>query len=337
MKVLIQIVTWNSLRWLHDCLDSIFAQTYRDFSVLLIDNASHDQTIEYLQQQWPEIGIFHNYKNIGFSAGHNLGIKLTKQFDYLLVMNPDVILQPDCLAKLVQAIESDQSLSSVGPKLFKFRLDKDNPNYKIKTDILDSTGLKILTSRRVINRGESEKDIGQYNQIEKVFGFSGSLVLYRYQALKDIKINDEYFDEDFFAYQEDIDLSWRLLHRGWNALYLPEACAYHFRHLAGKEKFNLWQKIKQQYHRPSLLSFYSYRNHLLVLLKNDHFTNLFKQIIRIKFYEMGKFLVLLLLKPAVLAKSLCSFFRLMPRMLKKRRQIMRRSKLTSEQARSWFK
>jgi len=109
-KVSIQIITWNSLRFIFDCLESLMRQSYRDFSILIIDNGSDDGTVEFIRSQYPTVSVLQNFKNLGFAKANNQGIQLAKG-DYVLVMNPDVILDNDFLQQLV--IFADQHLLGV--------------------------------------------------------------------------------------------------------------------------------------------------------------------------------------------------------------------------------
>lgn len=346
VKISIQIVTWNSLKFLPDCLESIFQQTFKDFLVLIIDNASTDGTIEFVEKNYPKVRIIKNSKNLGFARAHNQGI-ITTQSDYILVMNPDVILEPDFLEKLIEVAEEDKRIGSLGGKLLKIKSGDQEIAERIKTNIIDSTGLKIFKSRRVIDRGEGEIDKGQYNQPEEVFGISGACVLYRRQALEDVLVprikadisvnprNDqrksmftegEYFDQDFFCYKEDIDLAWRLQLRGWKAIYLPEAKAYHFRSVSISERFN----------KSPLVNFFSYRNHLWMLLKNDYFSNFLRHLWFIFWYQLSKELYLLFTQPDVLFKGSLAFWQGFSKMYKKRKYIIKRAKIKAEEMRKWF-
>ena len=218
------IVTWNSLKFIPRCLDSIFKQTFNDFFVLVIDNASNDGTTKFIEKNYPQVAVLKNARNLGFSKAHNQGIKFAveKGFEYSLITNPDIILTTDCLQNLVQLMEKNAKIASIGPKLLKVQSGNLELNEEIKTGIIDSCGLKVLKSRRVVEIGAGEMDKGQYNREEEIFGSSGALTLYSSRALEDIKINGQYFDENFFAYKEDIDVSWRFRMRGWKNLYQPK-------------------------------------------------------------------------------------------------------------------
>lgn len=333
-KLSIQIVTLNSKKFLKDCLDSLLAQKYQDFSVLIIDNASNDETPKFVKENYSEfskkIFVLRNVNNIGFSKAHNQGIKISKS-EFILVMNPDIILEPEFLQNIVGAIEKDKKLGSVGGKLLKIKSGDPELDEKIKTDIIDSTGLIVLKSRRFLDRGEGEKDKKQYDKSIDVFGISGACVLYRRQALEDVKIpvgnSNEYFDEDFFAYKEDIDLAWRLRLRGWKSVYVPEARAYHFRIGASS-----WHRFSQY----KIVNYLSFRNHLWVLLKNSYWSNFFLHSWAILPYQLSKKYYLLFTQPFNFIKSGVSFIVKAPKILKKRMYIQKNAKISPKQIRKWF-
>ncbi|MCD6471376.1 glycosyltransferase family 2 protein, partial [bacterium] len=347
-KVSIQIVTWNSREYIGDCLDSIFSQTFKDFTVLIIDNASTDGTVEFIEKKYKNIYILRNSKNLGFSRAHNQGIKLTNS-KYVFVLNPDVILEPTFLEEIIKKAEKNKKIAAFGGKLLKIKfipyhrwLSGDagftnrELNEKIKTNVIDSTGLKIYRSRMVVDRGEGQEDKGKYNKQEKVFGISGACVLYRRKALEDIKIFDEYFDEDFFAYKEDVDLAWRLQLRGWSALYCPNALAYHFRSTIGhRGKLNRIDISKQAKKSPRV-NFFSYRNHLWLILKNDYWQNFFCHSFFIFWYQFKKILWLLIFRPKILFQAELSFWRRFKKMLAKRKHILRNAKVNAKEIKKWF-
>lgn len=348
-KVSIQIVTWNSLRFLPDCLESIFNQTFRDFSVLIIDNNSSDHGVDYVEKNWPQVKVLKNSRNYGFARAHNQGLASTNS-EYVLVMNPDVILEPEFLTEIMTAADKKKRAASLAPKLLKIKFhhidhcDHTTPEQQgsgaminpdwcvIKTNMIDSAGLVIKKTRRFVDRGEGEKDEGQYDQQTDVFGASGACVLYRRKSLVDVKMRDwgrreEYFDEDFFAYQEDIDLAWRFKWRGWQALYVPSAVAYHVRQISATHR---WQKS-------GLVNFLSYRNHLWLLLKNEALANFCQNFFYIFFYQIIKMFYLLFTQPSILLRGELAFWSKFFWMLKKRGQIMRRRRLSSVKIREYIR
>ncbi|MEK7451861.1 MAG: hypothetical protein AAB664_00830, partial [Patescibacteria group bacterium] len=118
------------------------------------------------------------------------------------------------------------------------------------------------------DRGSGEMDKGQYDVSENVFGITGALVLYRASTLQHIRFKDEFFDHDFFAYKEDVDLAWRLRQAGVGAWYQSTAIAYHYRGMYGQEKMGWIDRLRHRKSKSRLRSYYSTRNHWAMLSKN---------------------------------------------------------------------
>ncbi len=343
-RVSINIVTWNSLKYLPEALESISRQTYRDFSVLIIDNASSDGTIEYVRSEHPEVAVLRNTHNLGFCRAHNQGIAYAKAHlksdngdPLILITNPDILLEPDFLERLVKEIDRRPEAGSAGGKLLKvYKKGSVELAETVKTDVIDTTGLKLFRSRRLVDRGAGETEAeGRYDRLEEVFGVSGAVALYRLEALDDAALNDEYFDEDFFAYKEDVDLAWRLRLRGWSALYVPWARAYHYRTAAGSERATARQIAAGRRGRSHLVNVLSYRNHWLTLAKDDFCVNRLLHLPWIVPYETGKFLYVLFLEPATLA-AVPGFLRLWPKMRRKHRIIMKNARTKPKFMRRWM-
>lgn len=340
-KVTINILTFNASKYINQCLSAVFAQTYRDFRVIVIDNASNDGTVEFIRKNFPEVMILKNFQNLGFCRASNQGILLTKE-QYLLFLNQDAILSPDFLKILVSDLESDQQIGAIGGKILKVSSEKEYLGENLRSDIIDTAGIKVFRSRRMVDRGAGEKDLGQYNQREEVFGLSSAVALYRREALEDIKVIlpvhdiNEYNDESFFMYKDDVDLSWRLRLRSWKIIYNPSAVAYHYRGAFGSAKATVWQIIRERKSKSKWISRYSYVNHWKVILKNDFFSNFIRDFVYIFFYEMKKIFYLLLFE----RRTLLGFFSLISEMnliLQKRKFIQKRKLTTSAMTRKWFK
>jgi GT2 family glycosyltransferase len=384
--IAINIVTWNSLPYLRFCLESIKQQTLKNFSILIIDNASTDGTLEFLEKQYPEITVIKNTANLGFARAHNQGIHhltLPSPYQgegggevYLLILNPDVILTPDYLEKIATLMEQEPEAAGITGRLLRYTFDEKsqipNPKSQINpndqnsnsqitnnslsiihySDIIDSDGLEILKTRKVRERNAGKSTLNyklKATSYDEVFGISGACALYRLPALEQAKLpiirknsppyprqtlsssapnaSSEYFDENFENYKEDIDLSWRLRLLGWKFLFTPEAIAFHHRAI-GEEK--------QREKRSPLINYWSYRNHLYLLLKNEQGSNFLRHAPWILGYEFSKFLYCLLFEPRTL-KGLWDFCKNAKTMLRKRQVIMARSKTKASEIRRWFK
>lgn len=276
-KVFAHMLVWNDRRYLPDLFESIEEQTYPDFTLRILDNGSTDDTLEYLQEYYPHTIVARNLKNNGFAPGHNQLFKFT--FDHLkddedpfiLIMNSDMIFDPEVVSKLVAALEADSDLAAVQPKLYRaFAENTGNEVLEetMKSDILDTTGMSVHKGWRMADRGAGEMDAGQFDAKTDIFGPTGTMALFRLEALKSILVDGEVFDSDFFAYREDCDLAWRLRKAGWKSGFVPEAKAWHYRGMYGAEKQSSWQRLKNRLGQRPFFAALSTRNQLFVLLKN---------------------------------------------------------------------
>ena len=196
VKVAVNIVTYNSADDIVACIESVQAQTFRDFRIHILDNDSRDETIMRIAMY--DLDLVRSTTNSGFAKAHN---DLIKSFpaEFALVLNPDAILNPDFLEKIVGAIEQRADAASASGKLLRF-----------DGRTIDSTGIVWTRNQRHLDRGADEPDLGQYDAPQDIFGLSGAAALYRVRALHETSIDGQIFDEDFFAYREDADLAWRL-------------------------------------------------------------------------------------------------------------------------------
>ena len=221
--VSICIVCYNGERHIARCMDSLAKQEFRDFEVIVIDNQSADRSVEILRR-YSEINLILNPVNNGFTGGNNQAIAAARG-KWLFISNLDTILEPNFLTEMIRAGELDERIGAVAPKILRMNRDgtiADPP-------LLDSTGIFFTPWHRQHDRGSQTPDRGQYETPEYVFGYTGALALLRRTMIDDISVNGQFFDEDFFAYREDSDTSWRMQLLGWKCLYQPRAIGYHER------------------------------------------------------------------------------------------------------------
>lgn len=315
-------------------LESLRKQTFRDFIVLFVDNASEDGSVQYIHEYFPTVSILKNTRNVGFARAHNQAMRI-QPAPFVLVMNPDIILQPTYLETLLTDAEAHPRSGSFGGKLLRFQLPAGELSEAIYSDTLDSAGLRGFPSRRVIDRGSGEHDTGQYDRSESVFGISGALALYRRTALEDVRLVHEFFDEDFFLYKEDVDLSWRLQLRGWEAHYVPAAVAYHHREAQRATNDSPRSIVQNRRRKQQRINYYSYKNHLHTLVKNESLRTIVRHLVSITWDEVRKLAYLILLEPKTL-RSVRDFWKEFPRMRKKREIILRQRTVTDDTIDRWF-
>lgn len=324
-KVNIQIVTFNDEKIIENCLKAVFAQTYKNFSVTCVDNFSKDNTLKILEQ-WP-VKIIKNKKNRGFAIAHNQALKVTNG-EFVLLLNPDVSIKPNFLEEMM-AVFTDKNNDNVGSASgCLLRINKLGERSKI----IDGCGLFMNRNRRqnLIAEGMSlekfEKNIG--NEPFYIFGPDGAAPFFRRKMLEDIKINKEYFDEDFYINKEDVDLCWRSQIYGWQSLAIPRAKAFHIRTFrAGREN---------RRRVPLFIRRAAVRNRYLLLLKNEQLIHFLRDLFFILIYEIKIFIYLLLFEPSSLIAYL-DVIRFFKKTLKKRRIIQPKRKTSWQRLDIWFK
>lgn len=338
------------MKFIKDCLESILHQTvwikneFEDLkiSINIVDNGSQDGTVDFIKKNYPFVHLLKNVNNLGFSRGYNQAIKM-RQTDWVLVMNVDLILEKDFLEKLlIKAEKCPDNIGSLGGKILKIETFMENGGLTktVKSNKIDSCGLEIKKSRQVKNIGEGEIDQGQYDQSNYVFGFSGCCVLFRREALEDIKFRQEYFDENFFSYQEDYDLTYRLQLFGWQSIFVPSVKCYHFRSskINDLNLLKFWKIIKARKSKSNFINYHSYKNHFFVLLKNEIPENFWRHFIYIFWFEFRKFIYLLFFEFNLKTLfSLREVFEMLGGMRLKRKIIMSRRKVTAEYIRSMIR
>ncbi len=204
------IPNYNGKHFLGGCLSSIASQTFRDFETILVDNASHDGSVPFVQENFPWTRIIVNPENLGFAGGTNVGIR-NANGHFILTLNNDTRLEPNFLLEMSAAMESTSRVGIVAPKML------------LMDGRINSTGMCISRSGAAWNRGMFEDDNGQYSTSDLVIGACAGAALYRRNLFDDIGL----FDEDFFLYHEDVDLSFRAFLAGWDCLYWPKAVVWH--------------------------------------------------------------------------------------------------------------
>lgn len=254
--VSVLITTHNSATVLEACVNSVREQDYRPLEVIIVDNASSDGTRDILDRLTRRHRGIYNAKNIGFAAAQNQAIRRSRG-EWVLSLNPDVVLNRDFISGLVSAGEADAAIGTVCGKLLRWR-PGENPE---RSRVIDSTGIYFLRNLRHLDRGSEELDRGQYDQPQYVFGATGAAALYRRAMVEDISVDGEFFDEDFFAYREDADVAWRSQLMGWRCVYTPEAVGWHVRRVTPSRFKEL----------PLVINQHSIKNRFLMRAKNASF------------------------------------------------------------------
>ncbi|MFH1173297.1 MAG: glycosyltransferase family 2 protein [bacterium] len=299
-KVFIIIVNYNGQKYLPALLASLARQTLKA-AIILVDNASTDNSVVFVGKDYPEVKIIKNQKNLGFAQGNNIGIEqaIKEGADYIALLNQDTRVEPDWLAKLVDKMEEDKSIASCQPTILMWP-DKNKIN---------SLGNEIHFLGFGFTKGNGQALDFSANRQTKITYCSGAACLLSVEALKKVGL----FDEKLFMYQEDLDLGWRFRLAGYLNVLVPEAVVYHEYHFS---------QAKYKY-------YYMERNRHWVNLKNYRFWSLIIIFPAIIIMELGLwfFAVVKGWWPEKI-KGYVSLIKNLPYILKQRKQVQQLRKVS---------
>jgi len=318
--VSVTIVTYNSGRFIKRCIESVLDQDYPFKEIIVIDNNSTDGTIDILEPFEDRCRIVYNEENIGFAAAQNQAIGLSSA-EWILTLNPDVLLLQGFLEALINAGNLDPRVGTVCGKLLTMKADFDFPD----EPLVDSTGIYFTPNLRHLDRGSLQVDNGHFRNYEYVFGATAAAALYRREMIDDLTIGGEFFDADFFAYREDADVAWRAQLMGWKCLYAPYAKGYHVRKAMPGNRREL----------PPEINMHSVKNRFLLRMKN-----ITPDLYRRNFFSITvRDIVVVsccLLWEHTSLKAFPFLFRNWRNVIAKRREIMRRQRVDDAYMASWF-
>lgn len=342
ITVSVHIVTYNSADDIAECLSAVLNQDYPVKKIVVVDNASTDGSVEKVRAFYheltqgsarmrtdplhsvdaaaisaasanyagssespsiPNLVLLENEHNTGFAPAHNQAIAGTTT-DYVLVLNPDLTLAPDYISKLIARMEANSRIGSATGKLL----------LKADHSLVDSTGLRMNKARRAFDRGAGEP-ADQWNASGEVFGVSGAAAMYSRRMIEDISVEGEFFDADFFAYKEDVDVAWRAGLFGWKAYYDAEAIGYHERGWKTSGRSGKAMFIKR----------ISYINRYKMIYKNESSRTLLLTLLNSLPYEIAAHGYSLLKEPKLLG-AWRSFFAQRAALKRKRRYIQEKIK-----------
>ena len=218
-SVAIVILNWNGKKFLEQFLPSVLASTYTNKKIIVADNASTDDSISFLQSNYPQVGIIQNSSNEGFARGYNTALKQV-QSDYYVLLNSDVEVTLGWIEPIIELMESDKLIAASQPKVLAY-------NNKNLFEYAGACGGWLDKFGYPFSRGrvfdECETDSGQYNNRQQCFWASGAAFFVRASVYHETGGLDEYF----FAHQEEIDLCWRMQLAGYKVFVEPASVVYH--------------------------------------------------------------------------------------------------------------
>jgi hypothetical protein len=252
-KVAVVIIHWNKRELLQQFLPSVLATTYKNLEIVVADNASTDDSVAWVQANYPTVKIIVLDQNYGYAGGYNHALKQVTA-DYFVLLNNDVEVIPNWIEPIIEAMQQDETIAAAQPKILQYK-NRDYFEYAgAAGGYIDHLGYVFCRGRIFENL---EQDLGQYNNNLPVFWASGACLFLRSKAFFEVGG----FDENFFAHMEEVDLCWRLQLAAYKIYYIGSSQVYH---LGGST-------LQKGNPKKTYLNF---RNSLQMLLKNENVAKL---------------------------------------------------------------
>jgi GT2 family glycosyltransferase len=251
--VSIVIVNYNGIAYLKSLFDSLSKNTYLNLEIIFVDNCSGDESVRFVEQNYPDTKILKNPENYMFARGNNEGIKIATG-KYVCLLNNDTETHPNFIEPVVSFLEINENYGAAQPKILDINKKEKLEYAGACGGYLDFFGYPFLRGRLF---DHVEIDAGQYDEASQIFWASGACSFFRQDAL----ISSGLFDEDFQLHMEEIDLCWRLQLNGWKIASIPKAKIYH--HGGGTLSQFSPQKV-----------YYNFRNNIFLIFKNFSLINL---------------------------------------------------------------
>lgn len=278
----ILVLTWNSKEVAGDAVASALAQTVAPIEVIVVDNASTDGTPHVLGRRFGQSArIVVTERNVGYAGGYNRALDLANA-PFVLLLNPDARLAPDFLERALPAFE-DPRVGIVTGTLWR----EDGVT-------VDSSGLFLARSRKPLDRGFDRRHDASRDTAGPVLGACGAAALYRRAMIDDIADDGDLFDADYFAFYEDLEVSWRAWRAGWRAVHVPEARAVHLR--AGGRKRGA---AGLMFERETPVLAHIVKNRYLTMLRHDSLGALLVDLPFVAARELALVAALAVKRPAV--------------------------------------
>lgn len=239
------IVSWNGLHWLKKNLKTFEKVTYKNYEIILVDNASTDGTVEWVKQRYPNVRILKLLKNEGFAEANNRGFEISKG-KFVLFLNNDVEVTPSFISELVVVLNGNASIGGVQSKLLLLS-DKNR---------LDSIGAFLTSTGFLYHYGFMNIDNEKLNRQINLFTPKGASMMFKKNVLLEVMIENNLFDREAFAYYEETDLAHRIWLHGKRIVYAPKSVVYHA--MGGTST-----KIEN-----SFIQYHSFKNRIASFIKN---------------------------------------------------------------------
>jgi len=304
------ILNWNGIDLLKKFLPTLIAKS-KNANIYIADNASTDNSIKFLEDNFTSIKILQNKTNCGFAGGYNHALSNLHE-EFFILINSDIEVTDNWISPIIELLKKDKFISACQPKILDYN-NKEKFEYAgASGGFIDFLGYPFCRGR-IFNH--IENDFNQYEDIKEVFWASGACLFIRSKHFNEVNG----FDNDFFAHQEEIDLCWRLKNLGYKVMVNPESIVYH----VGGGTLNSSSPFK---------TYLNFRNNLFMLFKNLHILSLFSVLFLRLFLDGIAALSLLTKKKGLMhllavLRAHFSFYLSLPSLIKKRSLIKQKNNL----------
>ena len=247
MRVAVVILNWNGKNFLEKFLPSLLVNSINEAEIIVADNASSDNSVDYLKSNFPTIRIIQHNKNFGFAKGYNLALAQVEA-DYYILLNSDIEVTPNWIQPVIDLMESDESIAACQPKIRSYTEPQKFEYAGGAGGFIDKYGYPFCRGRMFLS---IEEDDGQYDDAIEIFWATGACMFVKATLFH--KFGG--LDEDFFAHMEEIDFCWRLKNEGYKIMYCPSSVVYHIG--GGTLPKISWRK-----------TYLNFRNNCILLYKN---------------------------------------------------------------------
>ena len=240
------VLNWNGINWVKKFLP-ILIEKSKDVNIYIADNASTDNSVEYVNDNFPNVKVLKNFSNEGYAKGYNDALETLKE-EFFVLINSDIEVTDNWIKPIINLMEANSDIAACQPKILSFH-DRNKFEYAGACGgFIDTLGYPFCRGRIF---SDLEDDNNQYNDITEVFWASGACLFVRAKHFKEVNG----FDNDFFAHQEEIDLCWRLKNKGYKIMVNPNSAVFH----VGAGTLNTNSPFK---------TYLNFRNNLFMLYKN---------------------------------------------------------------------
>ena len=252
IDIAVVILNWNGQKWLEKFLPTVIEKSSMA-NIYIADNASTDNSVSFIENNFPEVKIIQNQLNEGYAKGYNDALKGLKE-KYFVLLNSDIEVTDNWIEPIINLMEENSNISACQPKILDYN-NKDSFEYAgASGGYIDNLGYPF-TRGRIFDSIESDNN--QYDDVKEIFWASGACLFVRAEHFNEVNG----FDNDFFAHQEEIDLCWRLKIKGYQVMVHPRSVVYH----VGGGTLNDSSPFK---------TYLNFRNNLFMLTKNLNFLSL---------------------------------------------------------------